>query len=71
MKSLLALSALLVAPVVASQSSEVVLHVGKVFTMDATDAVHAPGMVCFADGRLTYVGPIVERPGGGEPRVLH
>lgn len=70
-KSLLALSALLVAPVVASQSSEVVLHVGKVFTMDATDAVHAPGMVCFAEGRLTYVGPIVERPGGGEPRVLH
>ncbi len=40
----------------------VVLHVGKVLTVNATDEVFAPGMVVLEDGKLSYVGPIVARP---------
>ena len=30
-----------------------VLHVGKVLTMDASDAIHAPGMLVVEDGKIT------------------
>lgn len=52
-----------------AQEREVVVHVGKVLTMDAADQIHAPGMLAFQDGALTYAGPIVERDGAEPPIV--
>lgn len=40
----------------------IVLRVGKVITMAADDAVHAPGMVICEGGKLSYVGPPIEVP---------
>lgn len=54
---------LIAAAALPAQDHEVSVHVGKVLTMDAHDTIHAPGMVAFEDGVVTYVGPIVEREG--------
>ena len=51
----------------APQATEVVVHVGKVLTMDEAGTVHAPGMIAFKEGRITYIGPIVERENGDAP----
>ncbi len=40
------------------------LRCGKVLTMDATDTVHAPGMIWVEEGKLTYVGALREVPEG-------
>jgi len=45
----------LAAPVAADGATALV--VGKLLTMNADDAVFAPGMVIVEDGKLTYVGP--------------
>lgn len=53
----------------ASAADVLVLHVGKVLTMDASDAIHAPGMLVVEDGKITYAGPIEEREGLPSPVV--
>ena len=53
----------------ASAADVLVLHVGKVLTMDASDAIHAPGMLVVEDGKITYAGSIEEREGLPPPVV--
>ena len=46
------------------------LRCGKVLTMDATDTVHAPGMIWVEGGKLTYVGALREELGLGRVHPL-
>jgi imidazolonepropionase-like amidohydrolase len=66
--------AALLAPALAAAGSAsapapdtVVLHVGKVLTMNAADEIHSPGMVVLEDGKITYAGPVEAREGGPDP----
>jgi imidazolonepropionase-like amidohydrolase len=62
----LAISLLLAAP--APADDVVVLHVGKLLTMNGADEVVAPGMLVLEDGKIAYAGPVIEpQPGMPEP----
>ncbi len=43
-------------------ASTIVLHVGKLLTMDDDDQVISPGMIVIEGGEIAYAGPIVDRP---------
>ena len=49
------------APQEAASQDAVVLHVGKILTMNGDDEIVAPGMLVLEGGKITYAGPIVER----------
>jgi imidazolonepropionase-like amidohydrolase len=46
-----------------------VIHCGKVMSMDDSDSIHAPGMIWVEDGELSYVGAVREVPEGWELRT--
>ncbi len=64
----LAISALLAASLGQEPAGEppVVLHVGRLFTMNAADEVFTPGMLVAEGGKIVYVGPPAEEPPGAE-----
>ncbi len=45
-----------------SEPTDLCLVADKVFTMNAEDRVHQPGMVIVRDGAIEYVGPPIEAP---------
>ncbi len=63
----LALAALV--PVGDDTAQVTVLHVGKILTMNDADDVISPGMLVLEDGKITYVGPVVDRPELPEPTL--
>lgn len=51
----------------AAESAPVVLHVGKLLTMNDADEVISPAMLIIEGGDIAYAGPIVDRPDLPEP----
>lgn len=47
---------------VSASAQDLAIRCGKVLSMDATDEIFSPGMVCIEDGKLTYVGAPKELP---------
>ena len=61
---MVALAGLLCAAISASPAEGLAIQCAKILTMNAEDAVHAPGMVWIEDGAISYVGGVRDVPAG-------
>ena len=61
---MVALAGLLCAVISASPAEGLAIQCAKILTMNAEDAVHAPGMVWIEDGAISYVGGVRDVPAG-------